>query len=59
MDRPELDTRDQLTDYYKHLTTKSAFARPVSEAGLDVTWSDEGGNDIAVRAVARGQGGAE
>jgi len=44
-----LDTHDSLTDYYRHIRTRSQIRRTLEQLGLREIWCDYGGNGIEAR----------
>ncbi len=44
-----LDTHDGLTDYYKHLRTRSQITSTLADLGAQNVWVEKGGNGIEAR----------
>ncbi|MDB5039147.1 MAG: bioC [Bacteriovoracaceae bacterium] len=47
-----LDTYDSLTDYYKHMRTKSQIRKALERARMQVLYCEYGGNGVEARARA-------
>ncbi|CAN5554795.1 hypothetical protein BH11BAC2_BH11BAC2_22440 [soil metagenome] len=48
-DLSQLDTYDQLTDYYKHLRTPNQIRKTLEDLGATNIWINKGGNGIEAR----------